>query len=223
MKKVKTLLLMSLLSMNTLAHADVRITEWMYNTSNSASGEFFELTNFGSTAVDFTGWSYDDDSRVAGTVSLASFGIVAAGESVIVTELTATAFRNLWNLAADVKVLGNLTVNLGREDEINIFNGGLLVDRLSYDDRQGLGPRTTGTSAVPGSLSIVGSNQAAGWVLSQAGDVHGGFANKVGELGSPGSAAFITAVPEPSSYALLMAGVVLMGFIGYRRQGKFKL
>lgn len=223
MKKVKTLLLMSLLSMNTLAHADVRITEWMYNTSNSASGEFFELTNFGSTAVDFTGWSYDDDSRVAGTVSLASFGIVAAGESVIVTELTATAFRNLWNLAADVKVLGNLTVNLGREDEINIFNGGLLVDRLSYDDRQGLGPRTTGTSAVPGSLSIVGSNQAAGWVLSQAGDVHGGFANKVGELGSPGSAAFITAVPEPSSYALLMAGLVLMGFIGYRRQGKFKL
>lgn len=223
MKKVKTLLLMSLLSMNTLAHADVRITEWMYNTNSAASGEFFELTNFGNTAVDFTGWSYDDDSRVAGTVSLASFGIVAAGESVIVTELTATAFRNLWNLAADVKVLGNLTVNLGREDEINIFNGNVLVDRLSYDDRQGLGPRTTGTSAVPGSLSIVGSNQAAGWVLSQVGDVHGGFANKVGELGSPGSAAFITAVPEPSSYALLMAGLILMGFIGYRRQDKFKL
>lgn len=223
MKKVKTLLLMSLLSMNTLAHADVRITEWMYNTNSAASGEFFELTNFGNTAVDFTGWSYDDDSRVAGTVSLASFGIVAAGESVIVTELTATAFRNLWNLAADVKVLGNLTVNLGREDEINIFNGNVLVDRLSYDDRQGLGPRTTGNSAVPGSWSVVGANQASGWVFTQAGDVHGGFANKVGELGSPGSAAFIAAVPEPSSYALLMAGLILMGFIGYRRQDKFKL
>lgn len=223
MKKVKTLLLMSLLSMNTLAHADVRITEWMYNTNSSASGEFFELTNFGSTAVDFTGWSYDDDSRVAGTVSLASFGIVGAGESVIVTELTATAFRNLWNLAADVKVLGNLSVNLGREDEINIFNGNVLVDRLSYDDRQGLGPRTTGTSAVPGSWSVVGANQAAGWVFSQTGDAHGAFANKVGEIGSPGSAAFIAAVPEPSSYALLAAGLILMGFIGYRRQDKFKL
>lgn len=46
-----------------LAHADVRITEWMYS---GGSGEFIEFTNLGSSAIDFTGWSYDDDSRLPG-------------------------------------------------------------------------------------------------------------------------------------------------------------
>ncbi|MCB5188716.1 PEP-CTERM sorting domain-containing protein [Methylobacillus caricis] len=33
----------------------------------------------------------------------------------------------------------------------------------------------------------------------------------------------VTAVPEPATYALLVTGMVLMGFIGLRRQDKFKL
>ena len=47
------------------AQAQVQITEWLYNTS-----EFIEFTNLGKTAVSFAGWSFDDDSRAAGTVSL---------------------------------------------------------------------------------------------------------------------------------------------------------
>ncbi|HVP11421.1 MAG TPA: lamin tail domain-containing protein, partial [Phycisphaerae bacterium] len=44
----------------------MQITEWMYQGAN---GEFVEFTNTGSTPVDMTGWSYDDDSAVPGTIS----------------------------------------------------------------------------------------------------------------------------------------------------------
>ncbi|MCB5186050.1 lamin tail domain-containing protein [Methylobacillus gramineus] len=224
MKKVTGLLMLSLFSISTLAQADVRISEWMYNTDNTGSGEFIEFTNFGGGAVDFSSWSYDDDSRNPGTVSLAAFGIVNAGESVILTELDASVFRSLWNLAADVKVIGKLTTNLGRADEINLFNGTNLVDRLTYDDRSSNGPRTTGISGVPSVFSDVGANHASAWVFSVPGDQHGTYVSNAGDIGSPGRSAFITAVPEPSSYALLAAGLVLMGFVGYRRrQDKFKL
>ncbi len=68
-----------------LASAQVYITEWMYN-GNGGTGEYIEFTNLGATAVDFSGWSFDDDSRNAGTVSLSAFGLVNPGESVILTE-----------------------------------------------------------------------------------------------------------------------------------------
>lgn len=226
MKKLASLLLLSTLGMSSLANADVRITEWMYNTDNKKSGEFFELTNFGSDAVDFFNWSYDDDSRIPGTFSLASFGIVNPGESVIVTELDATAFRTLWNLAADTKVIGLLTVNLGREDEINIYNGNVLVDRLTYNDKEGNGPRTSGISGVPGSWAAAGAHQASGWVLSQLGDAEASVLSNAGDIGSPGRSAYayVAAVPEPSTYAMLAAGLVLMGFTAYRRRrDKFKV
>ena len=47
------------------APSGIKITEWMYNASASI-GEYVELTNFGPAAVDFTGWSYDDEGRVPG-------------------------------------------------------------------------------------------------------------------------------------------------------------
>ena len=44
----------------------IKITEWMYNADDTG-GEFVEFTNFGATAVDFTGWSFDDNSRAPGS------------------------------------------------------------------------------------------------------------------------------------------------------------
>ncbi|HEY0340045.1 MAG TPA: lamin tail domain-containing protein, partial [Steroidobacteraceae bacterium] len=42
---------------------DIRITEFMYKGEGSP-GEFVEFTNMGTTAVDMTGWSEDDSTRV---------------------------------------------------------------------------------------------------------------------------------------------------------------
>ncbi len=90
------------------------ITEWAYQGSG---GEFMEFTNTGSTPVDMTGWSYDDNTQLPGSVSLSAFGIVAPGESVILADLTAAAFRTEWGLPASVKVIGENTQNLGRADD----------------------------------------------------------------------------------------------------------
>ena len=66
----------------------MRITEWMYN-----GDEFIEFTNVGDASIDLKGWSFDDDSRLAGTVSLSAFGLVDVGESVILSEFDAVTFR----------------------------------------------------------------------------------------------------------------------------------
>ena len=120
------------------ADAQIHITEWMYNgaTPTTNIGEFVELTNMGLNSVDMTGWSFDDNSRTPGSQLLGSFGIVAGHESVILTDMTDTQFRSAWGLAASVKVIGNNSNNLGRSDEINIYDAAnALVDRLTYGDQ----------------------------------------------------------------------------------------
>ncbi len=187
------------------AHADaapnVRITEWMYNPVHS-SGEYVEITNLGATAVSLAGWSFDDDSEVPGTVPLDALGTLAAGESAILTESTDAAFRSDWGLAAGVKVLAGNTTNLGRADEINLFDGpdpvADLVDRLTYND-QGTGttkgPRTQGVAGIPATAAALGANSASQWVLSVVGDVEGSRASTTGDIGSPGTSRFAPAAP----------------------------
>jgi hypothetical protein len=99
-------------SVGAATPGQVVITEWQYNGS-----EFVELTNIGGEPVDMTNYSYDDDSRIPGTVSLAGLGTLAAGDSGLLTEATADAFRAQWNLTPTVKIVGGNSVNLGRADE----------------------------------------------------------------------------------------------------------
>lgn len=204
------------------AHAQIRITEWMYDTPTPGA-EYIEFTNIGTTAIDLTGWSFDDNSRLPGSVSLGAFGIVAAGESVILTEASATDFRTRWGLAPTVKVIGGNANNIGRSDEINIYNASnALVDRLTYND-QGTGtvqgPRTTSVSGNPGTFSAIGANNASLWVVSSVGDVYGSYADSgvaTFSIGNPGK--FISPIPEPETYALMVLGLGLAGVIARRRR-----
>lgn len=181
-------------------HAQVRITEWMYNTN-----EFVEFTNLGSSSVDLTGWSFSDSARGAGDVSLSAFGTLAAGESVILSEAAADTFRATWNLPASVKIIGGNAQNLSRSDEINIYNAsGELQDRLTYNDQTGLGPRTDTASAWI-SFSNVGTNNANLWTRSTVGDAQGSYLAG-GAVANPGT----YAVPEPGTYALIGLGLGLV-------------
>ncbi|KQW43007.1 hypothetical protein ASC77_22165 [Nocardioides sp. Root1257] len=175
------------------APGNIKITEWAYNGS-----EFFELTNVGLGAEDLTGWSYSDSTRTpapaATSTSLSGFGRVAPGESVIVSEVSADAFRTAWGLAATVKVVGGNAVNLGRSDEINIYDEtGAQVDRLTYNDAgtgDVAGPRTD-TSSAWVSTAALGANTASAWTKSTLADAEGSWAGPtisgVVFYGSPGS------------------------------------
>ncbi|WP_082519024.1 lamin tail domain-containing protein [Leifsonia sp. Leaf336] len=182
----------------------VRITEWMYNPVAS-SGEYFEITNLGSAPVSLAGWSFDDDSETPGTVPLDSLGTLAVGQSAIVTESADATFRSEWGLGADVKILAGNTTNLGRADEINIFDGpdpvANLVDRLTYND-QGTGsvkgPRTQGVAGIPTTEAALGANDASQWQLSAVGDAEASWKSTAGDIGSPGKSRFAPADTTPT-------------------------
>jgi predicted extracellular nuclease len=203
----KLLALGTLLAAASAASANIRITEFMYSGTGP---EYVELTNIGASAVDLTGWSYDDVSGVPDSVSLSDFGVVAAGESVIFTEGTAAQFILDWSLPASVKVLGGNTQNLGRADTINIYNASdVLVDQLNFGDQAF--PGTIRAQNASGWAIVSGpgpyGNIDAGWVLSAVGDSQGSYANANADVGSPG----MYAVPEPATLGLIggLAAVAL--------------
>lgn len=200
------------ISLGTLAAAsaqaagNIQITEWMYNGS-----EFIEFTNIGDAAVDFNGWSFDDNSRTAGSVSLTAFGVVAAGESVILSEVSAAAFRTTWGLSSAVKVIGGNTNNLGGSDEINIYdNANTLIDRLTYTSSPITALNISGT---PTSLAALASTTVTSgqWVLSSSGDAYGSITSTSGGyIANPGTFA-LASVPEPTGLALTAAGLLWLG------------
>lgn len=185
---VRALALVLLAAIVPGASGQIQITEWMYNGLGvSNAGEFVELTNVGDTAVDLTGWSFDDNSQLPGTVDLSGCGIVPPGASVILTDETAADFATVWGLTGVTIVGGNLA-NLGRNDEINIFDAqGALVDRLAYGDESYPGTvRTQNASCSIPAGDYSQTTPQTYWVLSTAGDGAGSWASTRGEVGSPG-------------------------------------
>jgi predicted extracellular nuclease len=209
------LFIAALAAMSQPASAAIRITEWMYNGGGANSiGEFVELTNLGPAAVDFTGWSFDDSSRVPGSQSLSAFGLVAPGESVVLTDNAAADFRTNWNLPAAVKIIGGNTNNLSRGDEINVYDAAnALVDRLTYGDQDIPGSiRTQLFSGNPNSAAALGVNNALLWSLSATGDAFGSTTSAAGEIGNPGA----YPIPEPAT--LTLAAAALLVSFGQRRR-----
>jgi predicted extracellular nuclease len=176
----------------------VRITEWQYNGS-----EFIEFTNIDAGAVDFTGWTFGDSGSGAtgpGPVSLSAFGVVQAGESVILSEAAAVDFRSLWNLSASVDVIGGNGTNLGRSDAIKLYDSSsVLVDQLVYNDQAAPGLiRTQNISGLPGSAAALGANNQALWIYAVAGDAYGSYTSTTGGfIGNPGS--YVAPVPLPAA------------------------
>lgn len=211
-------LLTALLFSATAATAQVRITEVApWSSGNSEVGaDWFELTNFGSSAVDITGWKVDDSSASFGA-SLALNGVtsIGAGQSVIFIESTGAAndlFRSNWFGSASYAgvVIGNYSgsgIGLSTGgDAVNIYNaGGVLQASVSFGESDASSPFQTFDNSV-------GLNNVTLSPLSVVG-THGAYLTANGfEIGSP------SLVPEPETYAMLLAGLGLLGSIARRRR-----
>lgn len=207
--------------MPAAGQAAVRITEFMYQGAGNANREFWELTNIGNTAVDMTGWSYNDDNPNNAVLFGSSVGLIAANESIVFTELTVAAFRTQWNnLSASIRVFTyGGSSNINSSDTINIYNsatqnGSTLVDSHSSSGSDAV---SRNRPNIPGSTPSSG----VGYVLSASGDAYGSVLSVGGDRGNPGSFPFdvaAAAVPEPATWAMMIAGFGIAGVSIRRRR-----
>ena len=200
------------------AQAQLAITEvapWSSGNSPVAA-DWFELTNFGSSAVDITGYRIDDASNsFASSVALVGITSIAAGESVIFIEgASANAnFVSTWFGASGPAGLqigrySGAGIGLGTGgDAVNLYTAaGTLVTRVDF----GTSPSAAPFASFDNSAGLSGVTLT---VLSAIG-VNGAFLTASGnEIGSPASV-----VPEPGTWAMLLAGAgIVAGAVRRRR------
>ena len=219
----KFLCLMAFALLNTSAvNADIIVSEVQAGGSGAVYGaDWFELTNTGNSDVSLVGWRIDDSSNTfAAGSEFRGITSIAAGQTVIFLEGNAagstdatiqTAFINAW--FGGVAPAGFVNGFYGGSglglssagDAVNIFDNtqvkvagvtfGASTVGFSFDNTAGL------NNSIINTLSSVG--------------VNGAFTSSNGiEVGSPGVQS-ISAVPEPTSIALLVVGSA--GLLARRR------
>lgn len=169
------------------------VAPWSSGNSPVAA-DWFEVTNTGTTAVDITGWKFDDNSNAfASAVALNGITSIAPGESVIFLEsaapgTTVPLFLSTWfgaNPPAGLQVGTYTGAGIGLStggDAVNLYNaGGTLQARVTF------GSAPAGPSFATFN-NAAGLNNTAITTLSIV-DVNEAFAgvNDAAEIGSPGT------------------------------------
>ena len=186
----------------TQAQAVLRITEVMSSSGTGGTADWFELTNYGNTSADITGFKVDDSSFLwSAAVPLVGVTSIAPGESVVFFEATntevsggtagttaTTNFRNFWGGLAGVQVgyYNGSGIGLSSSgDGVVVFNssGNEISQRVSFLTA------TTGSSFYH-VFNASGTQLSTGNPVSVEGAV-GAFksSNALGNIGSPGVSA----------------------------------
>ncbi|WP_283147846.1 SdiA-regulated domain-containing protein [Silvimonas soli] len=141
--------------------------------SNAVGGDFFELYNYGSSAIDLTGWKWGDNhadvNDANNSAAFVAGTVLAPGEHLVVVSAApsaVSAFRTTWGLAGTVPVVAMLNVNndplnaigLGKGDAVIVYDAnGNVAAAMNYGTpisaTQGDGslkaiPTATGANAI---------------------------------------------------------------------------
>jgi len=218
---MKTVSLLSIAAAAIAANvsvANIRITEVMSssNGGGTPTPDFFEITNYGSSAVTLTGWKMDDNTFAIGSaVALSGITSIGAGETVVFIESAAGAavssFRSFWGGLAGVQVgyYSGSGVSLSSAgDGVVLFNSGNTeVTRVSFG------------AATSGRTFFWGYDAASGVVDSS----YNGLVSTVGTIGSQvtfqssgDTGSLGTAINAPSPGAVALLGVA--GLLNGRRR-----
>ncbi len=213
MKSLSSLLITTaLVAISSSALADLRITEVMSSSAGGGSptGDFLEITNYGSSAISMSGWKMDDNSfDITKAVALNGITSIGAGESVIFIESAAGAavnsFKTFW---------GGLTgVQVGYYSGSGISFGSGGDSAILFNPAAAEATRVTFGAATAGKTFYWGYNAATGAVDPS----YDGLVSSVGTIGtqvtftsSGDTGSLGTAIiPTPGAVALLgFAGLV---------------
>ena len=118
----------------------------------------------------------------------------------------AADFATAWGLSG-VDVIGELSANLGRGDQINLYDAGdNLVDELAFGDEVYAGtPRTKDASCNIPATDYGYTIAQTSWTLASVGDSFGSWMSSGGDIASPG------VVPEPATFVLFLVSGLLIG------------
>ncbi len=157
------------------AAGGIIVSEAVYwgNGNTSYGADWFEVTNTSASAVDITGWRFDDNSNsFANSVALAGVTSIGAGESVVFIEgtaATATAFVNAWfgGTAPAGFHIGTYTgsgISFGNSgDAVNLFDaGGTLRANISFGAAMTSSPFASFDNAAGVDGGVVTTLSAAG-------------------------------------------------------------
>jgi hypothetical protein len=176
----------------------VKITEYMYS---GVDGEFVELTNLSGSSIDLTGWSLDDQSNIPGTYDLSAAGVLADGQSLVITDGLATIFAAAWGMSSSGILGGNIVCPFGRNDQINVYDAsGALVERLTYGDEDFPGTVRAKSASANVCNGALGADDITAWSLSLAGDVWGSVISAGADQGNPGTHVTVTCSGIGTSY-----------------------
>jgi hypothetical protein len=203
----------ALLAVAGHAHAQLVITEVMSNEKSGATyaADWFELTNVGSSSINISGYTMDDNSdSYADSVALTGVSSIAAGQSVVFVETTSNTdavseFKTSWGLS-DSAVVGSYSgsgVGLSSSgDQVNIFNTAQQqVASVTF------GASTTGDTFIATTTSPTATLTTVSTVGSG-----GAYKTSSNEIGSPDYSPLApAATPEPSTWAMLLAGALGLG------------
>lgn len=214
----------SLLAMGALgtivassASANIRITEVMSSSNGLGvpTPDWIEVTNYGASAVDLTGWRVDDSSfNLAVSAVLNGVTTIGAGESVVFIESAGgagiSAFRTFWGGLSSVQIGYYSGSGLGFSSG---GDGACLFDASSSILSQvSFGAATSGSSFFYGWDSSGVLDAAYTAVVSTVGTI----GTQVGFTSGGDTASIGTALAVPAPGVLALVG--LAGLAGRRRR-----